>query len=305
MVQKKMNKLVIITGPPAVGKSDRAIEIALKFGGEIVGADSMQIYKKMNIGTGKVTKAEMKGVPHHMIDIVMPDEDYSVGRYVTEARDSIQSIIDRAKLPVLVGGTGLYINSLLFNHSFAGAPKNESIRNKLKEEAAAEGSEKLYSRLLAVDPESALKINKNDTKRIIRALEIYEITGKPRSEFKDDSSAAYDYLLIVLNDDRESLYNRIDARVDKMFALGLVEEVKELYEYKDCNSMQAIGYKEVIEYLDGKISLEEAEENVKIDSRHYAKRQMTFFRGMKAEKLFINVNDDIETEIKRFIDHGE
>ncbi len=301
MVQEKMTKLVIITGPTAVGKSAIAIDSAIKYGGEIVGADSMQIYKKMDIGTGKVTKAEMRGISHHIIDIVMPDEEYSVGRYVTEARNDIDEITKRGKIPILVGGTGLYINSLIFNHTFAGTSKDEAIRDRLKEEAQRDGLEKLYLKLLSVDPQSAAKINKNDSKRIIRALEIYEITGKPRSEFKDEYKEIYDYLLLVLHDERESLYKRINARVDKMFDNGLIDEVRGLYNYKEYNSMQAIGYKEVIDYLDGKISLEEAKECVKQNSRRYAKRQMTFFRGMKAEKRFIDIKDDIKDLIEKFI----
>ena len=241
MVQKDCIKVIVITGPTAVGKSAVAVNAALKFNGEVVSADSMQIYRRMDIGTGKVTSSEMCGVVHHMLDVADVDEDYSVGRYVLEAKDAINDIVARDKLPIIVGGTGLYINSLLFNHSFAGAPKDERIRNELKEFAAIEGNEKLYARLKSVDPQSAEAININDTKRIIRALEIYEITGKPRSAFKDECKAAYDYLLIVLYDEREQLYNRINARVDNMIDLGLVEEVRGLFDYKNCNSMQAIG----------------------------------------------------------------
>lgn len=299
MVQEKV-KIVIITGPTAVGKSDAAVEAALRFNGEVVGADSMQIYRHMNIGTGKITPSEMRGVTHHMIDVAELDEDYSVGRYVIEARTAIDNISRRGKLPILVGGTGMYINSLLFNHSFAGAPKDEDIRNKLKRLAELEGGEKLYLRLKEVDPISAGAININDTKRIIRALEIYEITGKPRSAFIDELVPAYDYLLIVLTDEREALYERIERRVDNMIASGLEDEVKGLYKYKNCNSMQAIGYKEMIAYLDGEISLTQAIEDVKQNSRRYAKRQLTYFRGMKAEKTFVNAGSN---EIYGLIDN--
>ncbi|MCH5164717.1 MAG: tRNA (adenosine(37)-N6)-dimethylallyltransferase MiaA [Clostridiales bacterium] len=302
MVQEDSVKVVVITGPTAVGKSETAVNAALKFNGEVVSADSMQIYRHMDIGTGKITPPEMCGVPHHMLDVADVDEDYSVGRYVLEAKDAINGIVARGKLPIIVGGTGLYINSLLFNHSFAGAPKDERIRNELKDFLLSEGAEKLYERLKSVDPQSAEAININDTKRIIRALEIYEITGKPRSAFKDECKAVCDYLLIVLYDERELLYNRINARVDKMLSSGLVDEVRGLYKYKNCNSMQAIGYKEIVSYLDGIVTLEQAIEDVKQNSRRYAKRQMTYFRGMKAEKNFVNITDNnIDQLINKFI----
>lgn len=300
MVQEEIKKLIIITGPTAVGKSDRAVDVALSFGGEVVGADSMQIYKFMDIGTGKIRNDEMRGVPHYMLDVAYPDEDYSAGRYVLEARKAIDDITAKGKIPILTGGTGLYINSLLFNHSFAGAPKDETIRNELKEIAAV-SPEKLHSLLKEVDPTSAEVISPNDIKRIIRALEIYRITGKPRSNFAGESTAAYDYLMFVLTDDREKLYDRINARVDKMFASGLVDEVKGLYKYKECNSMQAIGYKEVIFHLDGMTTIDEAKESIKQNSRRYAKRQMTYFRGMKAEKNFVGINDNFRQEIERFL----
>lgn len=301
MVQKKMTKLVVIAGPTAVGKSDTAVNVALDLNGEIIGADSMQIYKMMDIGTGKITAEEMRGVPHHLIDIVMPNEEYSVGQYTIDAKAAVSSVEKRKKLPILVGGTGLYINSLIFNHSFAGAPKDEQIRNELKYIAETEGNAKLYSILKDIDPISSATISQNDTKRIIRAIEIYRITGKPRSAFKDEYTAAYDYLLVILNDDRDKLYKRINARVDKMVANGLIDEVINLYKYKDCNSMQAIGYKELILYLDGLITKDEAIEHIKQNSRRYAKRQMTFFRGMKAEKIFLNVGSDLTDTIKRFL----
>ena len=291
MVQEKMTRLIIITGPTAVGKSATAIEAAIRFGGEIVSADSMQIYKGMDIGTGKVTKSEMCSVPHFLLDVVSPDQDYSVGQYVLDAKKAIDDIAARGKTPILVGGTGLYINSLLFNHSFASAPKDDGVRNKLKEFLAINGAEKLYERLKEVDPVSSGQINPNDTKRIIRALEIYELTGKPRGESKDELKPCYDYLFAVITDERQALYDRINNRVDKMVELGLVDEVKSLYKYKDCNSMQAIGYKEIVAYLDSKVSLGEAIEQVKQSSRRYAKRQMTFFRGIRAEKQFFNAGD--------------
>ncbi len=302
MVQKKI-KVFVITGPTAVGKSNIAIDAALKMNAEIVSADSMQIYKGMNIGTGKIMPNETCGVPHHMIDVALPSEDYSVGRYVSEARQAIEDIYNRGKLPIIVGGTGLYITSLLLNHSFAGASKNEQIRDSLKQFAFENGAQALYERLNIVDPASARALSVNDVKRVIRALEIYLITGKPKSELKDEIECVYDYKLVVLCDERENLYDKINKRVDKMFSLGLVDEVKSLYEYKNCNSMQAIGYKEVIDYLDGLISFDEAVEKVKQSSRRYAKRQMTFFRGMKLNKTFASTNADFIN--KTFIEEFE
>ncbi|MBE5731176.1 MAG: tRNA (adenosine(37)-N6)-dimethylallyltransferase MiaA [Clostridiales bacterium] len=287
-----MTKLVIVAGPTAVGKSAAAINLAKRFNGEVISADSMQIYKGMDIGTGKVTIEEAEGVPHHMLDVVMPNEEYSVGQYVLDAKKAIDDVVNRGKIPILCGGTGLYINSLLFGHSFAGAPKDEDIRDRLKTFAANEGADKLYAWLKKVDPVSAEQININDTKRIIRALEIYEITGKPRGAFKDVDQPLYDYIMFVITDERDVLYDRINRRVDNMVLSGLLDEVKGLYKYKEYNSMQAIGYKEIVSYLDGGITLDEAIEQIKQSSRRYAKRQMTFFRGMKTEKHFVVAGSD-------------
>ncbi|MBR2967984.1 MAG: tRNA (adenosine(37)-N6)-dimethylallyltransferase MiaA [Clostridia bacterium] len=303
MVQKKVEKLIVITGPTAVGKSDSAVNIAQSIGGEVISADSMQIYKGMDVGTGKITQSEMRGVCHYMLDVCAPDEDYSVGRYVVEAKNCIETIKNNKKIPILCGGTGLYINSLLFNHTFASAPKDEKIREQIKLFAAENGNEKLYAWLKDVDPVSAEQINVNDTKRLVRALEIYTITGKPRGEFKDEPKAAYDYLFIVFVDEREKLYDRINARVDKMVQNGLVDEVKSLYGYKNYNSMQAIGYKEIVQYLDGQISLDDAIEQVKQNSRRYAKRQMTFFRGINAQKHFVTVSQDVDGLINDFLNN--
>ena len=301
MVQEKVDKLIIISGPTAVGKSDTAVDIALKYNGEVISADSMQIYKGMDVGTGKITKDEMHGVCHYMLDVCEPNEDYSVGRYVLEAKKCIEKVNSKEKTPILCGGTGLYINSLLFNHTFASAPKDEKIREQIKQFALEKGNEALYDRLKNVDPVSVEQINVNDTKRLVRALEIFEITGKPRGEFKDDMAPAYEYLFIVLVDEREKLYERINARVDKMARNGLVDEVKSLYKFKDCNSMQAIGYKEIVQYLDGNVSKGEAIEQVKQNSRRYAKRQMTFFRGIKANKVFVPVGESVDKLLQDFL----
>lgn len=296
MVQKKI-KVLVITGPTAVGKSNLAVEAALRKNGEVVSADSMQIYKGMDIGTGKIMPHETKGVPHHMIDIALPNEEYSVGRYVLEARQKISDIAYRGKLPVIVGGTGLYIKALLLRHNFADTLKDEELRSKLQQFATVNGAKALHDKLREVDPRSAETIEINDVKRVIRALEIFYASGKPKSEHKDELEPLYDYKLYVLCDEREKLYDRIERRVDKMFDCGLVDEVKGLYQYKNCNSMQAIGYKEVVSYLEGNLSLDEAIESVKRGSRRYAKRQMTFFRGMKLEKTFVSVSDKNLDEI--------
>lgn len=302
MVQEKMTKLVIVAGPTAVGKSAAAINLAKRFNGEVISADSMQIYKGMDIGTGKVTLEEAAGVPHHLLDVAAPNEEYSVGQYVLDAKKVIDDVVNRNKTPILCGGTGLYINSLLFGHSFAGAPKNDGIRDKLKSFAEKEGTAKLFARLKEVDAVSAEQININDTKRIIRALEIYEITGKPRGEFKDLCKPLYDYIMFVVTDEREALYERISRRVDKMVEAGLLDEVRGLYEYKEYNSMQAIGYKEIVSFIDGGITLNEAIEQIKQNSRRYAKRQMTFFRGMKTEKHFVAAgSNEIYDMTERFL----
>ncbi len=254
----------------------------------------MQIYRGMDIGTGKITASEMHGVKHHMLDVADPDEDYSVGQYVYEAANLIKDIAIRGKLPIIVGGTGLYINSLMFGHSFSQTQRNEEIRAQLRRFVAENGNSALHQKLAEVDPVSAQKIMVNDVKRAIRAYEIYLITGKPRSEQLDENKPMYDYKMLVLTDDRETLYQRINARVDDMLNRGLIDEVRSLYRYKNCNSMQAIGYKEIIKYFDGEIPVEQAIEEIKKGSRNYAKRQMTFFRGIKLEKEFLQVSDCAE-----------
>lgn len=293
MVQEKI-KVLIISGPTAVGKSAFGVKAAQLLNGEVISADSMQIYRGMDIGTGKITASEMHGIKHHMLDVADPDEDYSVGQYVYEAANLIKDIAIRGKLPIIVGGTGLYINSLMFGHSFSQTQRNEEIRAQLRRFVAENGNSALHQKLAEVDPVSAQKIMVNDVKRAIRAYEIYFITGKPRSEQLDENKPMYDYKMLVLTDDRETLYQRINARVDDMLNRGLIDEVRSLYRYKNCNSMQAIGYKEIIKYFDGEITVEQAIEEIKKGSRNYAKRQMTFFRGIKLEKEFLQVSDCAE-----------
>ena len=293
------HKLFVLTGPTAIGKSDAAVEFALKTGCSVIGADSMQVYRGLDVGTGKITKEEMRGVPHYMIDVADPDEDYSVGRYVTEA----EAVIKRqSEAPLIVGGTGLYVTSLVCGSDFGGVGKDEVVRNKWKNILAEKGKEYVYDYLKKIDAQSAEKINVNDTKRVIRAIEIYEIAGVPKSALVAESNRKYDAKTVVLyDDDRNALYERINARVDKMFACGLIDEVQSLIKYENCGSMQAIGYKEVIEYLKGQISKEEAVEKVKQNSRNYAKRQLTYFKGMKIENKEYVKFDDFDEILRAFL----
>lgn len=279
-------KIVILTGPTAVGKSDLAVKLAKRFNGEVVSADSMQIYKGMDVGTGKITEAETEGIKHRMIDVVTPDESYSVGRFVSDASREINNI-PTDKIPIVVGGTGLYVNALVNGMNLSGSAADAEIRNKWKEAVKDHGLDSVYNQLAGIDPKSAEKIDRNDEKRIIRALEIYEATGKPKSSAVTSSDCEYDYILIVLTSDRETLYRRINARVCKMFESGLIDEVKRLTQYENCQSMQAIGYKQTIAYLkvvNEKQSLAALVDEVCKLSRNYAKRQMTFFRGIRSPR---------------------
>lgn len=285
-----MKKLFVITGPTAIGKSDIAVRLAIDNTSEIISADSMQVYRRFDIGTGKITPGEMRGIRHHLIDVADPDEDYSVGRFVSEA----EAIINNLNcVPIITGGTGLYISSLLNGSDFGGVGKDESIREKWKNIADDKGKQYVYDYLKKIDPESAEKININDVKRTIRAIEIFEISGVPKSKIVKENKSKYDANVIVLYDeDRDNLYKNINERVDKMFSTGLVDEVESLMHYKNCQSMQAIGYKETAEYIEGKISLEEAKQQIKQNSRNYAKRQITYFKGMRVpNKIYVKKDD--------------
>ena len=278
-------KVLIIGGATASGKTAFAIQCAKQFDGEIVSCDSMQIYKDLNIGTAKPTEEEMQQAVHHMINIVDAGDSYSVQQYVSSARKIIEDICSRGKLPIVVGGTGLYIRGLLYPYSFANAPKNSEIRDKYNYILQEKGKEYLFDLLRKVDPISCEKISINDTKKVIRALEIYETTGKPKSYDICKSKPVYDSIFVALNPPREILYDRINKRVDKMFEEGLEKEIENLLNKgkvdRTSQSMQAIGYKEFFDYFDGKKSLEEIKEVIKQNSRRYAKRQMTFFRGFE------------------------
>lgn len=286
-------KILCVVGPTASGKTDYAVELALKCGGEVVSCDSMQIYKHMDIGTAKPTADEMKGVKHHMIDIIEPNESFSVARFSEMARECIDDTLLRGKMPVLCGGTGLYFDSTINNINFIQMDTDEEYRKYLESAAKEFGNEYVYKILKRVDEESAESIHPNNLKRVIRALEIYKTTGKKKSELDKEqlSEPLYEPEITGLMRDREVLYDRINKRVDIMMEKGLVEEVSELIKMgidTEATSMQAIGYKEIIEYLDGKTSLSDAVDKIKRESRRYAKRQLTWFK--RNEKIhWINI----------------
>ena len=278
-------KILVISGPTASGKTKLAVALAKARGGEVVSADSMQIYRRMDIGTAKPTAEEMDGIPHHMIDVADPEEDFSVARYVELASACVDDILSRGKLPIVAGGTGLYVDSLLSGRTFAAFSPESSLRRELEEELAERGGEAMLAELAKVDPEAAARLHPNDHKRIVRALEVYHSTGKTISEHNRETQALpprYEALTIGLNfQDRADLWERIDARVDQMAANGLEREVRELLSSglsPACTAMQAIGYKEFVAAVEGTMTWREAEELVKLRSRQYAKRQLTWFR---------------------------
>lgn len=279
--------LVVLTGPTAVGKTDISIEVAQRLPGEIVSCDSMQVYKHMDIGTAKASVFERETVPHHLIDVVAPDEEFNVARFQELAEAAISDITSRGRIPVLVGGTGLYIKAVVDGFLFPWEGASKEIRESLEEEAAEKGSNVLHARLGEVDPQAARKIHPNDTRRIIRALEVYITTGRPISEMWQEGrrkkKARFDRLVMVgLVRERSVLYERINRRCDRMIELGLVEETRQLLDQgysKTLTSGQALGYKEIVRYLKGECSLEEAVELIKRDTRRYAKRQLTWFRA--------------------------
>lgn len=290
--------LVAVVGPTASGKTALAVKIAKKYNGEVVSADSMQIYRKMNIGTAKPDEAEKEGIPHHMIDIVDPVENYSVAQYVKEAKRVIEDINSRGKLPVLCGGTGLYVNSLVDNIEFSESDKDENLRNELHALAEKEGGEALLKMLAEFDQEAAAKLHPNNVGRIIRAIEVYKTTGVTMTETQRCSRLkppCYNLLMLGLTfADRSKLYSRTDERVDIMMQKGLKKEVRELL-YSGINesltSMQAIGYKELALAVNGQLSKDEAVELIKKGTRHYAKRQLTWFR--RDERInWLTADDD-------------
>lgn len=288
-MENKENLLVLI-GPTSVGKTKLSIELAKKYNGEIISGDSMQIYKGMDIGTAKIAPDEMEGIPHHLLDIRNPDESFSVAEFQDIVRKKISDIHSRGKLPMLVGGTGLYIQSVIYDYQFSDAFSDEAFRSSLEEKALEKGNEYIHDKLRQVDPESAERIHPNNLRRVIRAIEVFKFTGKTMSEYQEEQEKEllYNVALIGLTMDREQLYERINLRVDLMMNAGLLSEVKRLYDQgiRDVQSIQAIGYKEIYEYLDGKIKLQEAVEKLKQNSRRYAKRQLTWFRNKMDVKWF-------------------
>lgn len=275
-----MQKIIIISGPTGVGKTALSIEVAKKYNGEVVSADSIQIYKGLDIGSAKVTKEEADGIVHHLIDIVSPESEYSAGDYAKDAEKAISEIAKKSKIPIVVGGTGMYITSLLFEPGVT-CGKDEKYRKELEELGEKYGSPYLHKMLEKVDPESAKLIHENHQTRIIRALEIFHVSGKKKSEQKSSVLPKYDYLLFGLTADREILYDRINKRVDKMLDSGLLSEVQGLINsgITDKNQcMQGIGYKETYNYLTGKTNKEEFITKLKQASRNYAKRQITYFK---------------------------
>lgn len=293
--------LVILTGPTAVGKTALSVALAKRIGGEIISADSMQVYRGMDIGSAKITKEEMQGVPHYLIDEFEPDEEFHVVRFQEYAKRYIRQILDRGKIPILVGGTGFYIQAVLYDIDFTENGEDHTYRASLEALAEERGAEYLHELLRRVDEPSALAIHANNVKRVIRALEYYHETGQRISDHNEEERqkpSPYRFAYFVLNDDRARLYERIDRRVDQMLAQGLIEEVRALQTAgctRDMVSMQGLGYKEILDYLNGDLPLEEAMRILKRDTRHFAKRQLTWFKRER-DVLWINrpdfANDD-------------
>ena len=299
------NKVIVICGPTASGKTALSIELAKKINGEIVSCDSMQIYKDMDIGTAKPTVEEMQGIKHYLIGYVSPEKRYSVADYKIDAKKAIKEIIEKGKMPIVVGGTGLYLDSLIYEIEYQDIKLDEQYRNKLEEEVEKQGLEKLYEKAKQIDPKAIKKISPNDKKRILRILEIYHATGKTKTEQEIESrkkEVEYDYKVYALNWDRQKLYNRINKRVDMMIEQGLVEEVKQILDKYDNfpTAMQGLGYKEVVEYLNGNLTKEEMIEKIKIETRRYAKRQLTWFRKNK-QTIWLNAEDMIQDNIQKIL----
>lgn len=279
-----MKPLIILTGPTAVGKTELSISLAKAIGGEVISADSMQVYKYMNIGTAKIRQEEMEGVPHHLIDILEPDVAFNVAMFKELAKKAADEIYERGHIPIVVGGTGFYIQALLYDIDFSEEDSDQHIRSELEQLAAQKGSEYLHDLLREVDPESADQIHHHNVKRVIRALEYYRMHGEKISihnERERQKQSPYQFLYFVLTHDRQVLYERIERRIDKMIQEGLVEEVDNLLKMgynRNLVSMQGLGYKEIVPYLMGECTLDEAVYVLKRDTRHFAKRQLTWFR---------------------------
>lgn len=300
-------KLIILTGPTAVGKTALSVELAKEIGGEIISADSMQVYKYMDIGSAKITPDEMQDIPHHLVDILDPKEEFNVFLFQKLAKEAMANIYANGHIPILVGGTGFYIQSVLYDIDFTDNDADTPYRAELEQLAAEKGANYLHNMLKKVDAESAQTIHANNVKRVIRALEYYKLTGMPISEHnrtERDKESPYDFCYFVLNDDRAKLYERIEQRVDLMVADGLVEEVQRLKNMgldRSYISMQGLGYKEILAYLDGEYDLEHALYLIKRDTRHFAKRQLTWFRRER-EVIFIN-KPDFDYDNRKILDY--
>ena len=302
--------MIVLTGPTAVGKTELSISLAKKINGSIISADSMQVYKYMDIGSAKITKEEMCGVKHYLVDELMPEDDFNIYRFKQMAQEALEEIYSEGKLPIIVGGTGFYIQGLLYDIDFTKQDVDMSYRHKLQKFADENGAHALHELLKDIDPVSYETIHENNIKRVIRALEYYEQNNEPISKHNEQErtkESPYNFAYFVLNDMRQNLYNRIDKRVDIMMEEGLLDEIQKLKNMgytKDMVSMQGIGYKEMLRYLDGEYSLEDAVEKVKQESRRFAKRQLTWFRREK-EVIWIDKDkyDYDEGRIMMFIEN--
>ena len=300
--------VIVICGPTASGKTALSIELAKKINGEIVSADSMQIYRDMDIGSAKVIVEEMQGIKHYLIDQVNPNERYSVANYKQDAKNAINEILEKGKIPIVVGGTGLYIDSLIYEIEYKDIKINEEYRKQLEKIRDEQGLEVLYKKALEIDPKAMEKISANDFKRITRVLEIYEATGKTKTQQEEESrlnEIPYNYKVFAINYDREKLYERINKRVDIMMEKGLVQEVQNLLnKYSEFpTAMQGLGYKEVKQYFDGELSKEEMIEKIKQESRRYAKRQFTWFRKNK-QTIWINGEESTQKNISIILEES-
>ena len=299
--------LIVLTGPTAVGKTSLSIALARAVEGEIISADSMQGYKHMDIGSAKIKKEEMEGIPHYLIDVLEPDEEFHVVRFQEMAQEAMKEIYSKGKIPILTGGTGFYIQAVVKDIDFSQDTEKSSVRERLENLAQEKGGEYLHELLAQRDPESAEKIHPNNIKRVIRALEYYELTGEKISlhnEREGEKVSPYNTAYFVLNDHRERLYEKIDRRVDQMLDEGLVEEVRRLAQIgytRDMVSMQGLGYKEILAYLEGEYSLEEAVYVLKRDTRHFAKRQLTWFRREK-DVSWVN-KPDFDYDDKKILEY--
>ena len=300
------SKLIVICGPTASGKTSLSIELAKRINGEIISCDSMQIYKDMTIGTAKPTKEEMDGVPHYLLDFVSPSDRYSVADFKQEATKKIDDILNRNKVPIIVGGTGLYVDALVKNITYPEIEIDLKYREQLEKDIQDNGLEELYKQAVKIDEQAMKNISKNDKKRIMRVLEIYHQTGKTKTQLEAESRLVpppYEYIVFAIDMDREKLYERINKRVDIMMEQGLIQEVNDLInKYTEFpTAMQGLGYKEVVEYIEGKTTKDEMIEKLKMETRHYAKRQLTWFRKNKEIK-WINGLEPLEQNIQYILE---